>query len=365
MGVEYSLSPMGSRFSKKREADSKKHNGNEFDNKENKDEGKIVGEKAKKQTNQKDIEIEPIVKPLPWNVKPPPDNGKVLHEVITEKITSTFSNLGYSLENDVDGPAVVTVVNASLNAQMDIERDKGSANLTASESENIIILRIKPTNDQNRRIEKIKHPGNILDLVFLSDQNNRALHDCAHNTEQLVRLLENFKIDASRLKTDAQRKIETKLIPPPRPALPPRTDAHAEDLNPKVSEVPAKLLSFNVKAAPANGKRLNEQILEKITEYVKNKGYRVKDDGEGPTLVTVVNAMQNVQIDIRRDVAAARLTSSESANVILLRIKPTRNPSQKVVKTKDHQLDLVFLSGQDNKTLHECEHNTEQCQLFM
>jgi len=165
--------------------------------------------------------------------------------------------------------------------------------------------------------------------------------------------------------TDALRKIEPKLVPPPRPVLPPRTDAHAEDLNPKVSEVPAKILSFNVKAAPANGKRLNEQILEKITEYVKNKGYRVKDDGEGPTLVTVVNAMQNVQIDIRRDVAAARLTSSESANVILLRIKPTRNPSQKVVKTKDHQLDLVFLSGQDNKTLHECEHNTEQCQLFM
>jgi len=125
-----------------------------------------------------------------------------------------------------------------------------------------------------------------------------------------------------------------------------------------------KEITCNVKPPPPIGKHLHGQILEKITSTVHGNGYELKTDGEGPTLVTVVNIGQ-AKNDISRGMAAANLTGLAMTNVILLRIKPTLNPSERVPKTKGCLLDLVFLCDLRNKNLHDCEHNDEQCQMFM
>jgi len=56
---------------------------------------------------------------------------------------------------------------------------------------------------------------------------------------------------------------------------------------------------------------------------------------------------------------------SESAKIILLRIKPTLNQSLVVARTKEYLLDLVFLCDVDNKNLYDCEHNDKECKDFL
>ena len=63
-----------------------------------------------------------------------------------------------------------------------------------------------------------------------------------------------------------------------------------------------------MKPASKNGKRMQEQIMEKIRSRFANEGYKLNEDGEGPTLVTVVNASANARADIRRDMTAANLS---------------------------------------------------------
>ena len=63
-----------------------------------------------------------------------------------------------------------------------------------------------------------------------------------------------------------------------------------------------------MKPAPINGKNVQEQIMEKIRTRFANEGFKLNEDGEGPTLVTVVNATPNAKADIRRDVTAAKLS---------------------------------------------------------
>ena len=63
-----------------------------------------------------------------------------------------------------------------------------------------------------------------------------------------------------------------------------------------------------MKPAPKLGKNVQEQIMEKIRSTFANEGYKLNEDGEGPTLVTVVHASADAKADIKRDVAAAKLS---------------------------------------------------------
>merc|ERR1719186_2087725 len=119
-------------------------------------------------------------------------------------------------------------------------------------------------------------------------------------------------------------------------------------------------MSCNIKSPPSQVKMLHKEIIEKMKSTFSDNGCELVEDGEGPTLVTVVNASRTLS-DIKRDMEAAKLTSSESSSVILLRIVPTRDPNQKVEKQQSENfiLDLPFLMDQDRK-LFDCSHNTEQ-----
>merc|ERR1719186_1692023 len=124
-------------------------------------------------------------------------------------------------------------------------------------------------------------------------------------------------------------------------------------------------MSCNIKSPPSQVKNLHKEIIEKMKSTFSDKGCELVQDGDGPTLVTVVNASR-VKADIKRDMAAAKLTSSESSSVLLLRIIPTRDPNQTVErqKSENFQLDLPFLVDQD-LNIHECSHNTEQFEVLM
>ena len=45
-----------------------------------------------------------------------------------------------------------------------------------------------------------------------------------------------------------------------------------------------------------------------MSEFAR-KGHELVEDAAGPTIVTVVNSMQNPQSDIKRDIEAANLSS--------------------------------------------------------
>merc|ERR1719186_1298152 len=103
-------------------------------------------------------------------------------------------------------------------------------------------------------------------------------------------------------------------------------------------------MSCNIKSPPSQVKMLHKEIIEKMKSTFSDNGCELVEDGEGPTLVTVVNASR-VKSDIKRDMEAAKLTSSESTSVILLRILPTRDPKETVDKEQSPNfvLDLPFL----------------------
>ena len=61
--------------------------------------------------------------------------------------------------------------------------------ITGSESSSVILLRIVPTRDPNKKVEKQQSDNFILDLPFLMDQD-RKLYDCSHNTKQCELLME-------------------------------------------------------------------------------------------------------------------------------------------------------------------------------
>merc|ERR1719318_406102 len=88
---------------------------------------------------------------------------------------------------------------------------------------------------------------------------------------------------------------------------------------------------------------------------------RIVEGNQGLTLVTVVNASRT-KADIERDMKAAELTGTEAANVILLRIIPTKDQNKKVdrIAQENFQLDLSFLASQKGNTLHDCDHNNRQ-----
>jgi len=82
-------------------------------------------------------------------------------------------------------------------------------------------------------------------------------------------------------------------------------------------------------------------------------------------VATVVNISNPARNDIERDLKSANLADVEPGKIILLRIKPTRNLEEKVEKEKGYLLDLVFLCDQNNKNIHDCPHNDDQCQKFL
>merc|ERR1719186_932867 len=112
-------------------------------------------------------------------------------------------------------------------------------------------------------------------------------------------------------------------------------------------------MSCNIKSPPSQVKNLHKEIIKKLKSTFSANGCELVQDGDGPTLVTVVSASR-AKSDIKRDIEAANLTSSESARVILLRIIPTRDPNQKVEKQQSENfiLDLSFLVDQD-KNLYD------------
>merc|ERR1719483_715700 len=90
--------------------------------------------------------------------------------------------------------------------------------------------------------------------------------------------------------------------------------------NPGLELNELKKITCNVKLPPATAKLIHVKILEKLASTVRENGYELKTDGEGPTLVTVVHSA-NLSEDISRDMAAAKLTDLERKKVILLRIQ--------------------------------------------
>ena len=63
------------------------------------------------------------------NIKPPPSQVSKIHQQIIECLKTSLAEKDVQLQDDKDGPTVVTVVNASR-TKADIERDMQAANLT-------------------------------------------------------------------------------------------------------------------------------------------------------------------------------------------------------------------------------------------
>ena len=75
-----------------------------------------------------------------------------------------------------------------------------------------------------------------------------------------------------------------------------------------MNEISGTQILCNIKEPQRNGKVLHTQIFEKLNSKAREAGREIKASEEGPTIVTIVNAL-NAQIDIKRDIAAANLTS--------------------------------------------------------
>ena len=75
-----------------------------------------------------------------------------------------------------------------------------------------------------------------------------------------------------------------------------------------MNEISGMQILCNIKEPQRNGKVLHTQIFEKLNSKAREAGREIKASEEGPTIVTIVNAL-NAQIDIKRDIAAANLTS--------------------------------------------------------
>ena len=75
-----------------------------------------------------------------------------------------------------------------------------------------------------------------------------------------------------------------------------------------MNEISGTQILCNIKEPQTNGKVLHTQIFEKLNSKAREAGREIKASEEGPTIVTIVNAL-NAQIDTKRDIAAANLTS--------------------------------------------------------
>ena len=69
-------------------------------------------------------------------------------------------------------------------------------------------------------------------------------------------------------------------------------------------------MSCTIKSPPSQVKILHKEIIEKMKSTFSANGCELVEDGEGPTLVTVVNASRTLS-DIKRDMEAAKLTSKD------------------------------------------------------
>jgi len=125
------------------------------------------------------------------NMKPPPNQVRSTHSQIVEQFKETFANKGIDLRTNGSTPTLVTVVHASR-AESDIDRDVKAANLTKEESENLILMRIIPTNekDVDKKVEQINTEGLLMDLSFLCKRKPIEPYACKHNTEQYAKLLD-------------------------------------------------------------------------------------------------------------------------------------------------------------------------------
>jgi len=128
-----------------------------------------------------------------------------------------------------------------------------------------------------------------------------------------------------------------------------------------VEHCKARNVSFTIKSPPSQVVDIHQQIILKIQTILGKNDFQMKVDKNGRTLVTVVNASRT-QADIERDLIAADLTDTEAANVILLRILPTKDPKQKVAKEKadNFLFDLPLLFHPKSKKLYDCANNTRQ-----
>jgi len=339
--------------------------------------------------------LEKEAKEISCTIKSPPSEVKILHKEIVKKIKSTFSSNGRELVEGGNGPTLVTVVNANK-AHKDIKRDMAAAKLTSSETSNVILLRIIPTEDQDETVEKQKSENFHLDLPFLVDQDLN-FHDCSHNTKQFEVLMDHLqnenagkdrKIQALQQENAGKdRKVEAmqnenagkdrkvEALQNKNAGKDRKIEAlknenaekerKIEESMIQTSTNKAKELSCTIKSPPSQVKILHKEIVEKIKSTFSSNGCELVEGGNGPTLVTVVNA-NKAHKDIKRDMAAAKLTSSETSNVILLRIIPTEDQDETVEKQKSENfhLDLPFLVDQD-LNFHVCSHNTKQFEVLM
>jgi len=124
------------------------------------------------------------------NMKPPPNQVETAHSQIIKQFKETFSNKGIDLRTNGSNPTLVTVVHASR-AESDIDRDVKAVNLTKEESENLILMRMIPTNekDVDKKVEQIDKEGFLLDLSILCKRKPIEPYACKHNTEQYAKLL--------------------------------------------------------------------------------------------------------------------------------------------------------------------------------
>jgi len=116
------------------------------------------------------------------NIKPPPAQVETIHGQIIQMIQMTLQQQGYELQKDGRGPTLVTVVNASR-TQEDIERDMIAANLSGSETSDVILLRIVPCLNQTKNVKKMSGEHFKVDLVFLAEGSAKKLLDCDENKE--------------------------------------------------------------------------------------------------------------------------------------------------------------------------------------
>lgn len=137
-----------------------------------------------RETKEKDISL---------NIKSPPNQVQDIHRQIVKQMKEVFATNGYRLRTKGEGPTVVTVVSSSR-AQADFDRDVKAANLTSEESANFVILRIVPSKDPRKKVEKFKKEVVLLDLIFLADQKATTLLDCNHNKEQMEEMV-NYMLE--------------------------------------------------------------------------------------------------------------------------------------------------------------------------
>jgi len=125
----------------------------------------------------------------------------------------------------------------------------------------------------------------------------------------------------------------------------------------------AKSICCNIKPPPTNVELIHKMILEKT---FATKEYSIKNEKNGPTLVTVVNSSR-LAADFERDLDASDLTDCEAANVSIIRIIPALDSTEEVTVYTNTKIkrDFPFLVSQDAKTLFDCNHNTDMhVQLF-